>query len=929
MKKKLISLATAICLVTTSIFGGVTGIAYGADSLGFSTEELNVVLEPVESEGAQKRTKLSQKSESKAEAAQISKVKTYAPEVIYTRDPETGYISASNENEVPQVKAGEAGAMGRATYIPSAYPTGGISTLQNTYPATRSQNPYGTCWAFSATACAEFDLIKNHGYNRNLDLSELQLAYFTYHTGMDRMENLQGDQNIYQDSVSFLDHGGNLTFASRALAQWKGFAYESEIPYSSASSAAQYGLSGYLSYANSGAKLESADIIDIKNNPNGVKEAIMNYGAVSASYYSDTGSDYTVYYNTTYNSYYYPYAQGTNHVVTIVGWDDNFSMYNFNYRPSKNGAWLVRNSWTTETGASLFSYFWLSYADPTLANSVYSLDFAPGNRYNHNYQHDGTISAGSLQVEKVANVFTARNMDNAGSEALEAVVISMDGEANVSYQVDVYTGLKDKTDPESGYHHSYATTTAKFTYPGIHRVYLKSKVYIAPGETFSVVVTSRDGRRYFDSERTENFTYVENGVNYAWFKSISHADPGESFYKGRSSDTKWVDCATDAYNDYGNLRIKAFTTNSSTKKYTVSYKLNGGKVASGNPAWYLSTSGSTTLKTPTREGYHFLGWYTDSNYTNKITKISGSLGRNLTLYAKWAKHSYKETVVKKATATQKGLLRQTCTGCSLSEDYHILVPKASLAYTKTTYSSKAKKPSVTVKTSNGKLSSNLYKVTYSNNVKVGRGKVTIKMSEKYYKAAFTKRFSIVPKAPASTTAKLSGDYNNVKVTWKKSTGADGYYVYYKKASASKYSTKNRIATTKLSKTFKNLKNGVKYTFKVVPYFKSGDTKYTSIKYKTATATTLKKLKQPSIKRVSGGKVSLKWQCISGASGYQVYWAASKKGKYKKLCDYSSKYNGVTFSVGKGEPYWYKTRAYKKVNGKKIYGPWSDAKKFTR
>ena len=78
----------------------------------------------------------------------------------------------------------------------------------------------------------------------------------------------------------------------------------------------------------------------------------------------------------------------------------------------------------------------------------------------------------------------------------------------------------------------------------------------------------------------------------------------------------------------------------------------------------------------------------------------------------------------------------------------------------------------------------------------------------------------------------------------------------------------------------------------------------------------------------GSRVSLTWQRISGASGYQVYWSAKKNGTYKKLSDYSNKYVGMSFSVGKGTPYYYKTRAYKKVGKTKIYGPWSTPKVYT-
>jgi len=848
----------------------------------------------------------------------------------YFRNPETGYIYPAEEMEVPVSTSATTNEEGRnKAMLPSLYPSGDVTQIINTYPATRSQSPYGTCWAHAAVACGEFDFVKNHGYTASIDLSELQLAYFTYHTANDKLGNLDDDANYIPANAAeqYLDIGGNATYVMQTLSQWKGLTYENNLSYSNAVNSLSYGIPSSYAYANDGAKLENAFILNIKENPTAVKEAIQTYGAVQASYYHD--SQY--YSQNIYDLYYCPDGSlGTNHDIAIVGWNDNlpasaFPSWN---QPSRNGGWLIRNSWSTTAKGSEYSYFWMSYDDKSLARNAYAFDYVPGNKWANLYQHDGTSGYGGINIEKAANVFTAKNPDGAGSEVLQGVMLCFMQNTDVQYQIDIYTGLSGGivTNPESGYHHGYATTTGMTTHAGIHTVYLKQPVYLAPGEKYAIVVTSKSGQVTFATEYTHNYTYKENGITMGWFNTVGTADPGESLY---ASYNGWTDAATDPLTANGNFKIKGLTNNSSEKKYLVTYNLNGGTVEAGNPDWYFSTSGSTTLKTPTRDGYHFLGWYTDSNYTNQITAISGSLGSNLTLYAKWEAHNYNQDVQKKATAKEQGIMREQCTGCGISQDYYILIPSIKLSYAKTTYDGYSKKPQVTVFTENGALSSGLYNVTYKKNIKVGRGEVIVRMDERYYDVTLNKKFSIVPKAPASVTAKLSGDYNNVKVTWKKSVGADGYYVYYKKASASKYLTKNRIATTKLTKIFKNLNNGVKYNFKVVPYFKSGKTKYTSIKYKTATATTLKQLKVPSMSRVSGGKVSLKWQSISGASGYQVYWASKQKGKYKKLCDYSNKYGGVTFSVGKGEAYWYKVRAYKKVNGKKIYGPWSKAKKYIR
>jgi len=72
-------------------------------------------------------------------------------------------------------------------------------------------------------------------------------------------------------------------------------------------------------------------------------------------------------------------------------------------------------------------------------------------------------------------------------------------------------------------------------------------------------------------------------------------------------------------------------------KYKVTYQLNGGKNSSKNPASYYVTTSTITLKAPTRKGYTFAGWYSDSKCTKKVTSIKKGSTGNKTLYAKWKK----------------------------------------------------------------------------------------------------------------------------------------------------------------------------------------------------------------------------------------------------------------------------------------------------
>jgi len=75
------------------------------------------------------------------------------------------------------------------------------------------------------------------------------------------------------------------------------------------------------------------------------------------------------------------------------------------------------------------------------------------------------------------------------------------------------------------------------------------------------------------------------------------------------------------------------------EEYSITYKLNGGTNSENNPSSY-TYGDEVTFSNPTKTGYTFLGWYTESTFTNKITKISSTTYGNKTLYAKWEASQY-------------------------------------------------------------------------------------------------------------------------------------------------------------------------------------------------------------------------------------------------------------------------------------------------
>lgn len=79
--------------------------------------------------------------------------------------------------------------------------------------------------------------------------------------------------------------------------------------------------------------------------------------------------------------------------------------------------------------------------------------------------------------------------------------------------------------------------------------------------------------------------------------------------------------------------------------YTINYNLVGGTNNKNNPSTFNIQSADITLQAPTKTGYNFAGWYTDSEYKNAITKIATGTYGNVELYAKWDIITYTITYV--------------------------------------------------------------------------------------------------------------------------------------------------------------------------------------------------------------------------------------------------------------------------------------------
>ncbi|MBN1257914.1 MAG: surface layer protein B [Planctomycetes bacterium] len=371
----------------------------------------------------------------------------------------------------------------------------------------RDQGAYSTCWTFGAYGSMESCLLP--GESRNF--SENNMA------------NLHGYDWGY-------DYGGNLEMAMAYLARWSGPVEETADPYPNPGGSP----TGLPVQKHTQRIIILPDRASASDN-DAIKEAIETYGAIFSSMYWSSSR-----YNSSTYGYYYSGTAYSNHAITIVGWDDNYSKSNFiPRRPSGDGAFIVRNSWGPSWGEG--GYFYISYEDTRIGttNGVFS-GVEPADNYTSIYQYDplGWVdSVGYIDPTAWgANIFTVANEDDL------AAVSFYTASPGSSYEIYIYTGCS-AGDPISG---TLALSQAGVTeYPGYYTIPLASPVALSPGVRFSVVVK-----------------FVTPGYNYpvpiewpiAGYSTAAAAGAGESFFSYDGLD--WLDAVSEL--DNCNICIKAF-----------------------------------------------------------------------------------------------------------------------------------------------------------------------------------------------------------------------------------------------------------------------------------------------------------------------------------------------------------------------------------
>lgn len=490
-----------------------------------------------------------------------------------------------NDKKVEYVNKSEKYGLIKSDNLPTRYSLvdeGCISDVKN-------QNPYGTCWSFCSLASAESAIIKSGNADNNIDLSEKHLIWFTFN-GKDNST----DKSLYAGNDTFYDlgyspymFGGSVYMSAATLMRRYGVIDESKAPYEFNNNNKElddslrtesdlymknvYFLPDSVEFVyDNHSNLTAQKLYDdatVNHSIKSIKNTLTNYGAVAISLYaSDAMSGYAStdnYWNKDNSSYYFNAKNSNgsnnyqvyNHGVTIVGWDDNYSKDNFKSTPPADGAWIVKNSWTTSWGDK--GYFYLSYYDLSIStpavfipeDAVYKTDGTTEHEYKNIYQYDGT-SFGAGQIYSVGKNFKAANFfTSRGHEKLEAIsTASSYPNCTVSY--NIYTDLKSDVDPTLG--KLVASGSKYFENAGYYTIELDEAIELNEGEKYAVTI------EIAFTDGVSDYTILPcEAVIIDYIKIESNE--GESSYWKAGKWIKVTPNTTESGHLIGNANVKVYT----------------------------------------------------------------------------------------------------------------------------------------------------------------------------------------------------------------------------------------------------------------------------------------------------------------------------------------------------------------------------------
>ena len=771
---------------------------------------------------------------------------------------------AVSGNELPAAYRSDAvGADGKQiSYLPSSF---------------RDQNPYGICWTFSVLAACEASMIRNGLATGSIDLSERHLAYYFYNKGntTDAKGGTTGDYNeAVMAGKNYLTQGGNTLLTMWHLVSWCGPVAEEKAPYSGLATDSSVDVNGLLGAANSTGAAYEEDACHIQNaflinmgtaadtqKKQEIKKLIMQYGALGMSYYSSTSSQYD---DPVHDSYYNPGITGTNHAVAVIGWDDTFPKENFAQQAPGDGAWLIRNSWGDEkAGCAQNGNFWLSYYDASINTGsttryAYVFDAQAADNYDNICQYDGDAGMSVITTTGETKASNLFRVTAKGGEILRAVGIGI-GQTDTDCTLTVYKN-PEMGDPQSGT--LLLTQNVHLSYPGYHTIPLTEALPFEEGDRYAVVYEFADAVSLYISKDRQ---YTSGGNPF--ISVFTYENPGVSFLY----QTKWEDLSektirtTSGSVEGAILRIKAYTDN---------------RVPSQEPD-VLPNPSPTPSASPSYSPSHAVS--PDPSSTPSPTP------------------SQEPTV---ATLTALKLDREKLT---------LQIGKQTSLTATPTYSAEGATPWMVYWKSDHPEVASVNDCGEIITKKTGKAVITV-----YNGTVRATCTVVVPPDKPKVTASVSG--KKLKLSWKKVSGASGYAIYRLNGGSYKRIKTVKASTRQVTLALADGKQA--YSYRVCAYRTIDGKKYYGGKsgVKTAVST----VSSLQAKAVRGKGIKLTWKSLKTVDGYVIYRKTGKNGSYKKIKTAADKKSGgyTDKTAKKGKTYYYRIRAYTLVDGKKVYGSYT-------
>ncbi|MGB6873625.1 MAG: C1 family peptidase [Dehalococcoidia bacterium] len=475
-------------------------------------------------------------------------------------EPFYGYIpSPMDLSHLDKIPVERAVAL---TTIPSSFDW----RAQGKVTPVKDQNPCGTCWIFGTTSVLESAVLI--GEDTEYDFSEQSVALCVDRSWV----------CTYDDSTDPCMAGGWSWLASEVFIQ-KGAVLESCNPYNTG------GLNCDGTCVCDGCspikKVNGYRLVTNDKSQTGlIKEAVYNHGPVTMAFYYDPYvHEYTY---LTYGAVYdCATCAATNHIVSIIGWDDSVP----HFETPGTGAWLVKNSWGTGSGNN--GYLWLAYNSSCMEEIAYLKykDYDPNETLYYWDEAGNVANFGNWEdyAGWMANIFTSTQDGELTHVDFWTTSNSAQYEIYVYLDGNIGDGLTNLATSQSG-------TCQEL---GYYSIPLDSPVPLTSGQPFTIAVKmTTPGYKY-----PIPVEYPLTGVDPPIQGGVSYVRCGD----------------TDPWDDFALYGCNACLRARVTSQYNLAISSTaGGSVTGPGEGTFTYDEGTVVnLMAKAEQGYRFVNWTGD------------------------------------------------------------------------------------------------------------------------------------------------------------------------------------------------------------------------------------------------------------------------------------------------------------------------------